>query len=131
MTLIASVARDGRQRVVMAWACRAFTVKIARNPIERCLRFFEEAAELVHALGLSRAQCDAILDRVFSRPKGNPEQEIGQVGLTLLALAECEGFSADEAEAAELKRILSLPDEHWRKRQNAKAEAGLGGKVPA
>jgi len=123
--------RDGRQRVIMAWACRAFTVKVARNTIERCLRFFEEAAELVHALGLTRAQCDAVLDRVFSRPKGKPEQEIGQAGMTLLALAECEGYSADECEAAEIKRVLALPDDHWRKRQNAKAEQGLGGKVPA
>jgi len=121
--------RDSRQKVVMAWACRAFTAKVARSGIERCLRFFEEAAELVHALGLSRAQCDAVLDRVFSRPKGRPEQEFGGAGTTLLALAECEGYSADECEASELKRLLALPDEHWHKRQNAKDEEGLGERV--
>ena len=124
-------ARNGRQKIAIAWACRAFTAKVARNGIERSMRFFEESAELVQAVGLTREQCDAILDRVFARPRGNVEKEIGDAGLTLITLAEAEGFSADECEARTLAHVQSKPDSHWQGRQNAKAEQGLGQKVPA
>ncbi|HRF08514.1 MAG TPA: hypothetical protein PL193_07710 [Xanthobacteraceae bacterium] len=125
------MARDSRQKVAMAWACRAFTPQVARNAIERAQRFFEEAGELAQACGLSRAQCDAILDRVFARPKGSAEKEFGDVGLTLLTLAEAEGYSADECEARQLAAAQAKPDAHWRARQNAKAKSGLGQEVPA
>jgi NTP pyrophosphatase (non-canonical NTP hydrolase) len=95
-------ARDGRQRIAIAWAVRAFTAKVARNGIERAQRFFEEAGELAQAVGLTREQCDAILDRVFARPRGSVEKEIGDAGLTLITLAEAEGYSADECEARTL-----------------------------
>ena len=62
---------------------------------------------------------------MFGKIAGEVQQEAGGVGITLLALCELHGFSAERAEAEELGRVLRLPPSHFRKRQNAKADAGV------
>ena len=66
-----------------------------------------------------------LVDHVFSRPIGTLEQELGGVGISALVLASAAGLSADDAEAAELERVLSKPIEHFRARNDAKVAAGF------
>lgn len=118
-------AREHRQTTVLDWTRRAFGHNVANDPIERARRFIEEAVELAQACGLSKTEARAIVDHVFGKPAGEIGQEVGGVGVTLLALCELHGISADRAEAEELGRVLRLPISHFRKRQNAKADAGV------
>lgn len=117
-------ARDQRQArlarfVVATWG------QDAAAPHERALRLLEEALELVQAVGVIEEQAGRLVKYTFGRPAGDPQQEAGGVGIALLGMAASLGFSADKAEAAELARIEALPAEHFRKRHNAKADAGI------
>ncbi len=91
----------------------------------RALRFFEEAVELYQAEGGLRVQAEALLDRVFGRPAGDPRQEVGGVSVTLLSYCSAAGLSADECEAAEIQRVLDTPLESARSRYDSKTAAGL------
>jgi NTP pyrophosphatase (non-canonical NTP hydrolase) len=116
--------RDNRQIVVQNWVNDAFGLEQARSIEYRALRFFEEAVELAQATGASQKMLERILDYVYSRPPGAVRQELGGVGLTLLALASAIGVSADGAEQDELARVLAKPIEHFTRRNEEKN--GLG-----
>ena len=77
------------------------------------------------ACGLTIADVDCQMWRTFNRPVGEPAQEIGGVGITLLGLAHALGVSADDEEAKELERVQSKPAEHWQKRDAAKRAVGV------
>jgi hypothetical protein len=111
---------------IRRWIMRTFGVSIFWDRRERARRFLEEAIELVQAMELPKAEAQRLLDRIYSRPAGEVMQEIGGVGITLFALVNCEGHDFDLVLEEELSRIESLPIDHWRKRQAAKAEAGVG-----
>lgn len=119
-------ARNERQRRVFAWAWNVFGGPVVRDVGERAERFAEEAIELVQALGLSRERVLAVVDHVYAKPPGTLEQEAGQAGVSLLALCESIGLSADACEAAEFERVSCVPFEAMRQRQRAKAAAGVG-----
>lgn len=121
----AEQARFTRQQQILQWACATFGAATADNTTERTQRFAEEAVELVQAVGLSKEAMLNLVEYVYSRPAGKINQEIGQVGVSLLALAEHLKISADAEEVAEFERIASLPAEHWTTRQNAKAGKGI------
>ncbi len=118
--------RQQRQAEILQWANATFGKATASNTSERIRRFAEESIELVQAAGLEKQSIHDLIDHIYAKPVGNLAQEIGQVGVSLLALAERLGIQADEEECKEFQRISSLPTEHWRARQNAKAEKGLG-----
>lgn len=116
--------RNERQRAVHAWVGETFGAA-ALSKRERLLRLLEETIELVQAEGLDANAARSVVDHVFSKPPGDPFQEAGGVGLTLLAYCAIAGFYADNAEIAELQRVLALDPEHFRARHNRKAEAGI------
>ncbi|MBS3965562.1 MAG: hypothetical protein KGZ80_13940 [Methylomonas sp.] len=118
--------RQQRQAEILQWANSTFGEATASNTGERIRRFAEEAIELVQASGLDKQALHDIINHVYAKPAGNVSQEIGQVGVSLLGLAEHLGIQADDEERKEFLRISSLPSEHWQARQNAKAEKGLG-----
>lgn len=118
------VSRDRRQHDFYRWAVDVFG-PIATDTLERTARFLEEAVELAHALGLSRVYIEKIVKRVFERPVGSVNREVGQVGVTLLALCERLGISASTEELREWGRVTSVPVEEMRARQQAKVEAGI------
>lgn len=118
--------RNARQAEILQWANTTFGAATADNTGERIRRFAEEAAELAQAVGLDKRALLHIVDHVYAKPTGNVAQEIGQVGVSLLGLAEHLNLKADDEEREEFKRITSLPSEHWQARQNAKADKGLG-----
>lgn len=127
---MADHSRNARQRAVLEWAIRAFGRAAATSIAERADRFLEEAIELYQALGGDIARAGQIAKHVYAKPAGKIEQEIGGVGVTLLSVCECVGTSADECESSEFSRVLAKPIEHFRKRHNAKAEAGIAMRVP-
>lgn len=117
--------RDNRQQLIGAWTRNVFGVAMM-TPHERVLRVLEEALELAQAEGLTREEATRLTDYVFARPVGNPEQELGGLGLTLVAYAESKGLSADDAEEREIHRVLSRDPAYFRKRNLEKAAAGVG-----
>lgn len=121
----ALVDRDSRQAQVIRWCARTFGEAVAVDKRERAERFLEEALELAQACGVDVARVSSISRHVYSKPVGEIDQEIGGVGVTLLALAENYGISADMAERNELTRVLRKDPAHFRARQDAKAAAGV------
>lgn len=122
--------RDARQREVHRWVGETFGAA-ALSKHERLLRLLEETVELVQAEGLSGGEVRAIVSHVYANAPGEPFQEAGGVGLTLLAYCAIAGFSADAAEWAELDRVLSIDPAHFRARHNAKADAGVAVRAQA
>lgn len=117
--------RDNRQWVVLDWARRCFTNAPVDDAHERALRFIEEAAELTQAIGLPIEHVNRVVDHVYGKPVGELQREVGGVGVTLLALCEVLKLSADECEKKEIARVLQFDEEHFRRRHQAKIDAGL------
>jgi hypothetical protein len=116
--------RDERQACVYDWVRSTFG-PANQDSHERARRFFEEAAELAQAEGVTGHELRSILEHVLAKPPGIPEQEAGGVGTTLLAYCAAKGFSADAAELHEFERVLALPVDYVRQRHNAKADVGI------
>lgn len=119
------MSRFARQADVAAWCRRAFGDEQADSPPQRGLRLLEEAAEAAQAAGVDAALAHHVVAHVFSRPVGEIAQELGGVGVTLLAFANACGLSADECERIEAERVLAKPLEHFHKRNAEKNAAGL------
>jgi hypothetical protein len=116
--------RDDRQARIFEWARSTFG-EANIGPHERLRRFIEEAVELAQAGGLTREQIEAIVQHVYAKPPGVPQQEAGGVGVTLLAYCQAMGFSADASESAEVERVLAIDPAYFRRRHDMKAEAGI------
>jgi hypothetical protein len=113
-----------RQKVGHDWALRCFG-DVAIGLSERATRVAEEAIELAQCEGVDRAMLHKLVDHVYDRPVGLVEREVGGVGLTLIIYCEAKRLNADACEENELNRVLSKTEEHFRQRQNAKAEKGI------
>jgi hypothetical protein len=121
--------RDVRQKRIFEWVESTFG-HAASVPRERALRLLEEAVELAQAEGLSIGHVQGVVDHVFSKPPGAPEQEAGGVGVTLLAYCASKRISADEEEARETARVLAIDPSYFRARHNKKADAGIAVRAP-
>lgn len=117
--------RFDRQIAILQWANATFGAETADITGERIRRFLEEAIELAQAVGLEQEEVENMVEYVFARPAGAVAREIGQVGVSLLALAEHLNVNAEHEERTEFERIISLPADHWQARQNAKADKGI------
>lgn len=93
------------QARVAPWILACFSAEIAADQLERNDRFIEESLELVQSLGYNESRAHALVDYVFSRPPGEPNQEVGGVMITLAALCLAAGLDMDEAGEIELFRI--------------------------
>jgi hypothetical protein len=113
---------EGRQRNILTWVHQAFGVDGVE---QRALRMLEEAVELYQAAGGNAAQAGKLVAFVFARPVGELAQEIGGLGLTLEALAETAGLSADVESSREFGRVLQKPLAHFTARNEAKNAAGF------
>ena len=94
------------QNRVGEWMHACFGPAISCDKVERNFRFLEEALELVQALGCSRDEALALVDYVWSRPAGQPRQEVGGVMVTLAALCNAQDHRTrmDECGSDELER---------------------------
>lgn len=98
------------QQDVAKWVKDCFGEEIANDTVERSFRFTEESLELVQSLGITRAQVLILVDYVFDRPKGEPQQEVGGVMVTLAALCNANGIQLKNAALTELLRCQSKTD---------------------
>lgn len=123
--LLGYAGRDFRQLDVADWCALAFGMEHATNVRQRGVRLLEEAIEAYQAADGDCAMAHALVDFIFARPKGSLGQELGGIGLTLLALANAAGLSANSEEARELDRVLDKPLAHFHARNEAKNAAGF------
>lgn len=93
------------QRRVLAWSAACFGAADAEVPGTRSHRFLEEALELVQALGCSEEEAKRLLRYVYGRPKGDPDQEVGGVMITLAALCHASKLDMADAGERELTRV--------------------------
>lgn len=97
------------QTRVQPWLMECFGEMIAGDREERNHRFLEEALELVQACGCTSSEAHQLVDYTFSRPIGEPNQEVGGVMVTLAALCLANGLDMHADGDAELVRI-SAPE---------------------
>lgn len=117
--------RDERQESVGAWARAAFGVEEATSLPQRGLRLIEEAIEAYQAVGGSADMAHRLVDYVFARPVGDLAQELGGVGVSMLAMADAAGLSADAERDREIRRILAKSLAYFAARNAAKNAAGF------
>ncbi len=113
-------ALEERQRVVIEWGERCFGADHMRDKIVRAARFLEEAAELAQASGLPHDHATRALTHVYSRPAGDPAQEIGGSANTLMALCGALGLSLDDCQMTEIARVLAKDPAHFAARNQTK-----------
>jgi hypothetical protein len=123
-------SRSSRQARVATWVIAAFTEEQAKSLPQRGVRLAEEAIELAQAAGTPAAMLHRLIDHVYSRPVGTVRQEMGGVGVTLLAFAAAAGEDADECEDTEFARVLAKPIEHFHRRNKEKNDAGFAAFCP-
>lgn len=92
------------QEKVERWLEACFPAEVRGDKDERMHRFLEEALELAQANGCSCDDAHALVEYVFGRPQGQPEQEVGGVMVTLASLCSACGINMDEAGDSELER---------------------------
>lgn len=95
---------------VAHWMDRCFGPETSYDTNERSWRFLEEAIELVQSLNCTKEAAHQLVDYVYSRPKGDTEQEIGCVMVTLAALAEACKINMHDAGDKELRRVFDKID---------------------
>lgn len=108
------------------WVLRTFGEKVLYDQEERGLRHVEEAIELAQALNVSRDRVLRLVNVVYDKPVGEVEQEIAGSLVTLLALGNALKINVLAAGEKEVVRIENLPPDYFRKRNIAKAAAGVG-----
>lgn len=109
---------------VLDWAFTMFG-PIAYNRRERALRLLEEATELAQVEGVELETAVSVATRVYGRPAGDVVREIGQVHMTLAALAYNLGEDMDAEGRKEFDRVRSIPKEEWKRRHDAKVAIGI------
>ena len=116
----------GFQWLVRCWVVKAFGIEVLRDRRERALRLIEEAVELGQAIGLDALEVQRLVAYVYSRPVGEPSQEVGGVLVTALAAAEALGLEAEDCLRTEVERI-NQPDvvEKCRANQFVKRVVGV------
>lgn len=116
-----------RQQWVAEWCRETFGDESLKDVPERVLRFVEEAVELAQATGVPLGSLDKLLDYVYSRPAGEPSQELAQCQVTLFAAAEAVGSDLGEVTATEMHRIRDPKVVERCRRRQPEKRAVLGG----
>ncbi len=93
------------QARVQPWMMACFGPEISGDRVERGDRLLEEVLELLQSGGYDPARVAALRDYVWSRPAGEPAQEVGGVQVTLAAYCLAHALDMHEAGETELARI--------------------------
>lgn len=122
---------DDYQGRIGKWAVRTFGDDIAKHRCERALRLLEEAMELAQVEEVPLPLLFNLALRVWSRPKGDPGQEVAGVGVTLLAYCAAAGLDFETELELEILRI-ERPEvqEAIMKKQHEKHLAGVSAVKP-
>jgi hypothetical protein len=109
-SIIDTYNRPTFQQRLNDWVVSTFGQDNADNIVERNNRFGEEALELLQSTGMSREAVLDMVDYVYDRDIGEPEQEVGGVMTTLAALCTANGIDMDHAKEKEFARTISKTD---------------------
>ena len=109
---------------VQPWMFACFGQEIATDITERNYRFLEESLELVQSTGCKVGEAHQIVDYVFNRPVGDPDQEVGGVMVTLAALCLASGLDMHQCGEVELTRVWGAI-ERIRAKQASKPKLSL------
>jgi NTP pyrophosphatase (non-canonical NTP hydrolase) len=117
------------QLVVEKWVRRSWGDKVFDSIEERVLRLAEEAIELAQAEAKNKpgmqAKLHKLIDSKFAKKTGDVMQELGGVGVCLLAYCAAKEVRLDTAVRREIDRVLGFDREHFVTRQQEKAEEGV------
>lgn len=93
---------------VEAWLVACFGERTSATTIrERSFRFLEEALELGQSCLMTKDEALQLVEYVYDRPTGSPEQEVGGTMVTLAALCYALGIVMDKAAGAELEHCYA------------------------
>lgn len=115
---------EGMMHRIAFWTVTRLGEACLTDRHERAVRLVEEAIELCQAEGVTQEFVQRVLDRAYSRPVGDVEQEGGGVGLTFLAWAFAAKLDPMKITQCELERIEAKPLDFYRRKQEEKARAG-------
>ncbi|WP_197056576.1 MULTISPECIES: hypothetical protein [Luteibacter] len=93
------------QARVSMWMDQCFLPSLYSNMTERGDRLLEEVLELLQSKGYDRVRVATLVDYVFSRPAGEPSQEVGGVMVTLAGYCWIAGLDMHADGERELDRI--------------------------
>jgi NTP pyrophosphatase (non-canonical NTP hydrolase) len=93
------------QSRVQPWMTACFGEEISSDKVERNHRFLEEALELVQSCGCSKDEAIQLVEYVYGRDRGEMEQEVGGVMVTLAAHCLAHGADMHQCGETELARI--------------------------
>ena len=117
------------QAVIEQFVRTRFGDKVMDNKEERAARVLEEAIELFQVDARDpkegRAKAHKLIDVVFDKKVGDRKQEIGGLGVTLLALCAAHEHRLDELVKTEIARIMSMSPDHFLQKQTAKSDLGV------
>ncbi len=105
---------------------RTWGPRSAGSRWERSICVTEEAIELAQAEGHKKELILALVERVFSRPLGNPTQEYAGVGVTWLIGTSTTALDPMELLEWEIHRIEEIDPLIFRTKQSEKAKLGFG-----
>lgn len=106
------------------WASTTFGPASANDLPNRAARVAEEAIELAQCEGVPQAQVQKILERVYSRPKGERRQEAAGVFATLIIYAKAAKIDLWRVLNSEQQRVEKTDPEVFRAKQREKFAAG-------
>jgi hypothetical protein len=103
--MAANAVQRSFQTRVHPWLMECFGPMISGDKEERNHRFLEESLELVQACGCTKSEALQLVDYVYGRPVGEPNQEVGGVMVTLAALCLAHDMKMHECGEVELARV--------------------------
>lgn len=124
MTQSSSSERDERQKQVFDWGVDC---GFAMDPRERARRILEEAMEFAQCYDVTPLEIIKICDYVYSRPVGEPKQELDGLSIVTLAAAHAIGASLDECERTEFARVMATDPQKFRDKHAFKIAQGICG----
>lgn len=92
------------QRRCAEWAKNCFGLSVTEDRAQRNYRFMEEALELAQSHGVTKEEILQLVEYTFSRPPGDPIQEVGGVMTTLSTMCHVYGYDLETCALAELNR---------------------------
>ena len=105
------------------WAVATFG-EVAKDPVERAARLIEEVAELGQSLDVPKEVVLRIVERAYSRPVGQPWQEMGGTLVCVVSLCHRLGLDPESVLYDELARITGKSKEEWQKKHGEKVADG-------
>lgn len=117
------------QKRAEPWAMACFGLPDATDMKERADRFLEEALELYQACNRPKTDALMLLDYVFGRKKGEIEQEVGGVMLTLALLCDSGEISMMGMAEQELDRVWTKIGRIREKHRLAPRNSSLPGNI--